>query len=480
MPCTDEDTVSTSRPAGAPAAQSSRSWHPHRRVVVVVLAATLLLGCACVFAWHLPAKGRGMLRPSQTPKADIAAAVANYESETSLTKTSASEDYHWSPLSQSQVAVKVNSFGLSLLGALQKSSNRSNVFISPFSLVSTLSLAALGTTAGGKAQHELWGALALAEREAPSFLDGLHSIVGRLADADDIELLNANSVWAKASIKDSYLGRAHKTLDAEAKMLPTDAAPINAWVNKATKSMIPSILDAIDPLTVAVLVNAIYFKGEWAVKFDRANSILGSFNLSDKEARPCAMMQRDDKKMLYTETDDLQAVELPYGKGRVAATVLLPKRHGAVSMPTLVQQLKEDIGAVGLQQMLQRLHPTHVKLQLPRFKLEFGVQDLTPDLESSFGIKEAFHGRGEFLEMSDDRDVHLSAVLHKAKVEVDEQGTTAAAVSAGIMMTRAIIMPTQPKEVIVDRPFIYLIRDVPTGLLLFAGAVDRPELDAHL
>merc|ERR1712025_110861 len=118
-------------------------------------------------------------------------------------------------------------------------------------------------------------------------------------------------------------------------------------------------------------------------------------------------MKRDAERMLYTEIDGVQVVELPYGKGRVAATVLLPKRDGAVSAPAFIQQLKADIGAVGLQQLLKRLRPTHVKLELPRFKLEYGVQDITPDLESSFGIHEAFHGQGEFLEMSDDRDVHL-------------------------------------------------------------------------
>jgi serpin B len=381
------------------------------------------------------------------------------------------------PLSEAEVAAKVNGFGLSLLGAVHKASNESNVFISPFSLVSTLGLAALGATPGGAAQRELWGALMLETGEAASFFDGLRSISDRLMVAGDVDLLNANSVWSKGSIKESFIGKAHKTLDAEAKPLPTDPAPINAWVKEATNGMIPSIIDRIDPLTVAILVNAIYFKGEWTTKFDRARSVLGSFSLSDKDRRPCAMMRRDDKRMLYAEKNDLQVVELPYGEGDVVATVLLPRQAGAVSLPALVQHSK-DIGAAGLQNLLDRLAPTHVSLQLPRFNLEYGVKDLTPELESSFGIHKALYGRGEFAAMSNDSDVHLSAVLHKAKVEVNEEGTKAAAATAGIMNTRPIIMPQ--KEVIVDRPFLFLIRDRPTGLLLFAGAVERPELDTNL
>jgi serpin B len=365
---------------------------------------------------------------------------------------------------------------------VHKASNESNVFISPFSLVSTLGLAALGTTPGGAAQRELGDALMLKTGEAASFFDGLRRISDRLMAAGDVDLLNANSVWSRASIKESFIGNAHMTLDAEAKPLPKDSAPINAWVKKATKGMIPSILDSIDPRTVAILVNAIYFKGEWATKFDRSRSVLGSFSLSEQDRRPCAMMRRDDKRMLYAETKALQVVELPYGEGNVAATVLLPERQaGAASLSALVQQFSNDIGGQsdtwGLQSLLERLAPTHVSLQLPRFKLEYGVKDLTPELESSFRIHEAFHGRGEFQAMTNDSDVHLSAVLHKAKVEVNEEGTKAAAATAGTMMALAFI---EPRKVIVDRPFLFLIRDRPSGLLLFAGAVERPELDTDL
>lgn len=381
-------------------------------------------------------------------------------------------------LSEAQVAGKVNSFGLSLLGAVHKASGRGNVFISPLSLASTISLAALGTTTGGEAQHELYGALKLQAKAMPGFLATLHDITDRLTTAGDVELLSANSVWLEAPSRQAYVSKAKKMLGAEAKPLPREPAPINAWVKDHTQGMIPSIIDSLDPLTVAVLVNAVYFKGKWATNFNKAHSVLGTFHLADGDHRPCAMMKRDDKKMLYAEDGDLQLVELPYGEGRgVAATVLLPKRGGAVPLPELVRRLGWWGGAAALRDLTERLAPTHVSLQLPRFKLEFGVRDMVPELESAFGIREALRAGGQFRTMSHDDTMHLHSLLHKAVVDVDEEGTTAAAATAGLMWATRSVSMVPPKEVIVDRPFVFLIRDVPSGMVLFAGAVERPELD---
>merc|ERR1711879_712848 len=131
-----------------------------------------------------------------------------------------------------------------------------------------------------------------------------------------------------------------------------------------------------------------------------------------------------------------------------------------------------------LSAMLADLEPTSVSLHLPRFKMEFGVHDLTPELRAAFGVNTPFDADGGFLRMSDRPDVHLSSVLHKAVVEVNEEGTRASAASAGIMNARSIVMaPPKTVEVIVDRPFVFLIRDVRTGVLLFAGTVEDPELD---
>merc|ERR1740121_477136 len=135
--------------------------------------------------------------------------------------------------------------------------------------------------------------------------------ISELSDSSDkVELQSVNSIWSKASIKNSYVADARDKFRAAAKALPEDPGPINKWCSEATHGMVPTILDAIPPLTVAVLVNAVYFKGMWADKFE--HTFPGQFKAPQK-SRPCAMMRREDKKMLYAESRGLQVVELPYG-----------------------------------------------------------------------------------------------------------------------------------------------------------------------
>jgi serpin B len=198
------------------------------------------------------------------------------------------------------------------------------------------------------------------------------------------------------------------------------------------------------------------------------------------------MMKRTVQKMKYTENSDgAQVVELPYGKDqRFAAVVLIP-RKGTDGLAKFISPHVDRSSGIGsasanteLSTMLRHLRTRPVALQLPRFKVEFGVHDLTPELRSAFGMNEPFDGSGGFLGMSDDKNVHISQVFHKAVVEVNEEGTKAAAATAAVMMTRSIVMPMEPpKTVIVDRPFLFLIRDRHTGLFLFAGIVEDPELD---
>lgn len=243
--------------------------------------------------------------------------------------------------------------------------------------------------------------------------------------------------------------------------------------------MIPAITDQIDPMIVVVLMNAVYFKGVWAIKFDEAHSARGTFTLSKRGPQPCAMMTHTDKKMLYSEADGMQVVELPYGTtdGRFVATVMLPPDiEGALA--DFVSQFSSSDGAALLVKKISSLQPKHVKLQLPRFKIEFGAHDLKPELQSTFGMIDTVNGRGQFLAMSSDRDVHLSSVLHKVVVEVNEEGSKAAAVTGSIMISRAAISAlAPPKEVIVNRLFLFLIRDSVTEMHLFAGIVQDPELD---
>jgi len=378
------------------------------------------------------------------------------------------------------VASAVNRFGLSLLSSLHKSADAGGVFISPLSISSALGMVALGATPNGTAQAELLGAWGLHSSEADGFFQGLH---GRTTDLTTVkkgvQVLNANSIWCSSSIKTDFADAAQDAFDAETGPLPSSPTPINEWCKKTTQGMIPSIISNIDPLTRAVLVNAVYFKGTWATQFDKALSSRGTFKSSSNGQLPCAMMKRTDKHMRYAEDADSQVVELPYGSGGqdagVSAVVVLPKEGTA--LPGFVKRLGAPGGMESLAELLEQLQDSHVALQLPRFKLEFGVHDLKSELRSTFGMSQAFDGTGEFLAMSDDPDMYLSSVFHKALVEVNEDGTKAAAATAGVMMTRSMPIFDPPHQMVVDRPFLFLIREASTGMLLFAGVVENPDLD---
>ncbi|CAK0883282.1 unnamed protein product [Prorocentrum cordatum] len=379
-----------------------------------------------------------------------------------------------------EVASGVNRLGLMLLSSLHKTSDAGGIFISPLSISSALGMVALGATPNGTAKHEILAAWGLSASKADGFLQGLHSRTTDLMIVKKgVQVLNANSIWCSASIKTDFIAAAQDAFDAEARTLPSSPAPINEWCGKATHGMIPSIISSIDPLTVAVLVNAVYFKGMWAKQFDSALTSPGTFRSASKGPLPCAMMKRTDKHMRYAEGADFQVVELPYGSGGqddgMSAVVVLPREGTA--LPDIVERLGNPGGVESLAEMLEQLQRSHVSLQLPRFKLEFGVHDLKPELRSTFGMSRVFDGTGEFQGMSDDPELYLSSVFHKAVVEVTEEGTKASAATAGVMMTRAAVVFDPPQPMVVDRPFLFLIREVSTGMLLFAGTVENPDLE---
>jgi serpin B len=384
------------------------------------------------------------------------------------------------PASATEVSNIVNTFGLALLKAVYSGSAEDGVFLSPLSLVNALGMVALGATNQGKAQHELLHALALNASNMSTFYSSLQRNTAKVGEISDngIQLLNANSVWSKGTIKETYIHTVQRTLKATARPLPSDPAPINSWCRKATDGMIPSIIDSIDSSTAAILVNAVYFKGVWSQQFEQHLSERSFFTPASGSKRPCMMMKRT-ANMLYTEFEGVQIVELPYGKGSgVVATVLLPPRGEPSGLAGLVTKFGNAGGALTLESYLRQVRQTRVALQLPRFRMEFGVHDMKQELMSSFGVREAFAGDGAFLAMSNDRDVHVSSVLHKAVVEVNEEGTRAAAVTAGNMMATSIEIDVEPPiEVVVDRPFLFLIRSKDDGLLLFAGAVANPNFD---
>ena len=240
-----------------------------------------------------------------------------------------------------------------------------------------------------------------------------------------VELTIANSLWAAGDVKGTYDEVCKEVFLSDVyPLVAGSAGQINSWVMERTKGKIPKLLDQ-DPLGPAVLLNAVYFKGAWGSKFDEKMTKSGSFQTLDGTSLPCHYMQKSDKRMLFGETNTAQYVMLPYGEGkRVAAFAVLPNAAGKSGLMATVDELFGSDTSWDAAVSVDRLGPRNVKLELPRFKVEYGVKSLKSQL-SEMGMKEAFLPQAAFDRMTSS-PAYVDDVLHKAVIEVNEEGTVAA------------------------------------------------------
>lgn len=363
-------------------------------------------------------------------------------------------------------ADSTNRFGLGLFGNLY-GRDGGTVFISPASIALCLGMAYNG--ADGSTAREMAGALRLGVMELAEFNAASGALVDSLASVDpQIRLDIANSLWLRERFpfRDAFVRRCRESFDAGVFPL-TAADPINAWVAEKTQQMIPKIIESIDARDIAVLVNAIYFKGLWAIPFDPDDTVDGTFRGAggDQQAR---MMVREGE-MPYFESDLLQAVRLPYGEGGASMYVLLPREEKGID--SLAAALTDDAWSRWISSMRSR----RGRLELPRFKASY-FQRLNAAL-AALGMREAFTSRADFTKLCECGvgDVFISDVFHKAVIEVTEEGTEAAAATSITMRLTSAMPVDEPFRMIVDRPFLLAIVDGDTGLILFLGTIAKLE-----
>jgi serpin B len=239
---------------------------------------------------------------------------------------------------------------------------------------------------------------------------------------------------------------------------------INDWVSDQTEGRIKDLIPqgAIDALTRLVLTNAIYFNAAWENPFNEHMTAGGPFYLLDGGQVSVPMMKQTES-FGYTEGEGYQAVELQYDGNELSMVILLPEAGQ-------FEAFEETLDAQQVDAIISGLQPTGVALTMPKF--EFDSEFSLKDTLSEMGMPIAFSGAADFSGMTGTLDLQITAVLHKAFVSVDEAGTEAAAATAVIVGESA--MPGQPVEVTIDHPFIFLIRDIETGAILFVGRVLNP------
>jgi serine protease inhibitor len=380
------------------------------------------------------------------------------------------------------VAAADNAFGFRLLNAVQKTIPNGNVVLSPVSAALNLSMVLNG--AAGQTRQEMLIALSL----SGSDLDAINTANAQLikvirTPAKSVALSVADSLWVdsrRATLRPDYIKQAQAWYDAESTELdfsdPGAATRINGWASKETQGKIPKVIDRIDPADLALLLNAVYFKGQWAQKFDKAQTQQRAFTLAGGAVKQVARMAQSGR-FAYFETPDMQAIRLSFGEGDLVMEVLLPSKSS--SLGALEGQLKLEHWS-GWQ---AQYAPRAGKIELPRFELKSNYR-LNGPLQT-LGMTRAFHADGpdaaQLMGMFSSApgqtragSFFISSVLQSTYWKVDEEGSEAAAVTTTGVRATAVARPEPPFQMIVDRPFFCAIEDRRSGALLFVGAIYDP------
>lgn len=369
-----------------------------------------------------------------------------------------------------------NRFAADLYSHL-KDKTSGNLFFSPYSISAALAMTYAGSA--GETQKQMAQVLHFTAPEAK-----LHQAMARLRESllaegkKGYQFRVANRLWGQKGFEflPGFLQTTRKHYGAELGVVNfaqnTEQArqEINEWVEKQTEEKIKDLLapGVLDPRTRLVLTNAVYFKGNWQDQFNKNATKDAPFHLSaDKEVTVPTMHQTE--RFGYKATDDLQVLEMPYTNGELSMIVLLPKDVAGLS--PLEKRLTEE----HLQGWTKGLPRQKVRVYMPRFKMEsqFGLKDTLQAMGMTLAFGEQ---KADFSGMSSGEGLYISAVIHKAFVDVNEEGTEAAAATGVVMMPLAApIEREEPPTFRADHPFLFLIRDNQTGSILFLGRVVNPK-----
>lgn len=356
----------------------------------------------------------------------------------------------------------------------QLGTNPGNLFYSPASISAALAMTAAG--AEGETREEMFSVLHADPAHEAAWLEGMGGLSKTLnAQGDGYRLQMANRLWGQQgyAFHRNYLERLAREFNAPLGELNFVAAPepsrvtINQWVSDQTNQRIPELLPdgSVTVLTRLVLTNAIYFKADWLYPFNKDRTQNAPFALAAGNSADVPLMNQT-KRFGYFEDDMVQVLDMPYQSGGLSMTAVLPKQPG--DLARVEQQLTADRVAA----WTKALRRAEVVVAFPKFKLEaaFTLNDVLSEL----GMPRAFSEQAEFGRMTSAEELKISAVIHKAFVEVDETGTEAAAATGVVMEARAAI-PSEPKVFRADRPFLFMIRHQQSGAILFAGRLSDPR-----
>lgn len=362
-------------------------------------------------------------------------------------------------------------FVFAFYSEIAKDSPESNLFFSPFGISTAFSMAyegAAGNTASE--MQQVFGFISDDQKRREAISDTLAKLDSK---NDMYKLQIANALWIKDGyqIKQDYLDTAttyyDSTVDNVDFVTNDGVNKINRWTSEKTQGKIKDVLapDSTDELTRMVITNAIYFKGKWGNQFNPGNTSDKLFWLDKDKSVTVPMMKSPADMFYYYETKDLQAIKMYYVGGDISMIVLLPKdKNGLGSLEDSLNMQKLDF----IRDMMTREPLT---IQMPKF--EFETEYKLVDSLENLGIHDAFDKNNADFQGMTDEQVYLDQAIHKAFVNVNEEGTEAAAITA--LVVRAQSGPPEPRhEFVADHPFVFIIQENNTGEILFIGRLANP------
>lgn len=347
----------------------------------------------------------------------------------------------------------------------QNTVGKSSYVASPLSI--TYLMAMLADGADGQTQKEMLQTLGWKDAKLTD-IDALCRMLidnsGKLDKSTTINIANYIALNKNAELRKDYVAKVQQNYLAGVESLDFNSSKsterINGWCNKQTDGMIPSIIDQVDPSATLYALNAIFFNGSWTDKFNKNLTREENFRGYTRDIKKVQMM-RMSHDFDYYESDSLQAVTLPYGNGAYEMTVILPREGVSVA------EMLQGMDAKSLSSFRYKMDECKVDLKFPRFTIEQKLE--LNDVISAMGSPSMFTSLADFSKMSGDQ-LYVSQMFQKAKIEVTEEGTKAAAVTAAVMMLTSL-NPPEPRRVrfYADHPFVYVITQRASGAILFIG-----------
>ncbi|NLK48092.1 MAG: serpin family protein [Bacteroidales bacterium] len=360
-----------------------------------------------------------------------------------------------------------NEFAWDLFRQVLDNTKEANTFISPLSV--SIALGMTWNGADGKTRSEMESTLkmsGISEKEINEYYQIMQNSLVKIDPSTKLNI--ANSIWYKDGfpIYQSFLDVNKEYFNAEVSALdfsdPKSLDKINDWCSKKTNGLIKNPLDRIPADAIMYLINAIYFKGIWSSEFNSKDTSEKDFVTSGGKTNKVDMM-RQEQTFNYYEDDQAQYLDMPYGNKAFSMTVILPKQENTI------ESYLKDFDADEWNAITESLSPREVQVYFPKFKVQSKLE--LKDVLAIMGMPSAFDGEANFSRMSEN-DLLISRIIHSTYCDVNEKGTEAAAVT--IIEMKEMALPENP-VFYANRPFIFVIREKSTGVILFMGKMGEVE-----